>query len=64
MHALRFAPTATLAPIQYAEIPFATLFGWLLFRDLPNGHAALGITLSVGAGLYIIQRERSIARRS
>ena len=59
---LRFAPTATLAPIQYAEIPFATLIGWLLFRDFPNGMAALGISLSVAAGIYIIFREQANAR--
>ena len=59
---LRFAPSATLAPMQYLEIPVATLVGWLVFRDLPNGLAALGICLTIAAGLYIILRERAIAR--
>ena len=54
---LRFAPSATLAPMQYLEIPFATLIGWLIFRDLPNGLAALGICITVAAGLYIVFRE-------
>lgn len=56
--ALRFTPSATLAPIQYFEIPFATLVGWLIFRDLPNGLAATGIVITVAAGLYIVFRER------
>ena len=60
---LRFAPSATLAPMQYLEIPFATLVGWLIFRDLPNGLAALGIAITIGAGLYVIHRERASARR-
>ena len=55
---LRFAPSATLAPMQYLEIPFATIIGWMIFRDLPNGLAALGIMVTVGAGLYVIWRER------
>jgi drug/metabolite transporter (DMT)-like permease len=55
---LRFAPSATLAPMQYLEIPFAALFGWLIFRDLPNGMAAFGIVVTVAAGLYVIYRER------
>lgn len=55
---LRFAPSATLAPIQYLEIPFATLIGWLVFRDLPNGLAAIGIVITMSAGLYIVFRER------
>jgi len=59
---LRFAPSATLAPMQYLEIPIGTLIGFWLFHDLPNGSAALGICITVTAGLYIILRERAIAR--
>ena len=60
--ALRFAPSATLAPIQYLEIPLATAVGWLVFRDLPDGIAALGIVVIMCAGLYILLVERSIPR--
>jgi len=59
---VKLAPTATLAAIQYAEIPFATLFGWLLFKDFPNGMAGLGICMTIAAGLYVIHRERAIAQ--
>lgn len=59
---LRFAPSATLAPMQYLEIPIATFIGWLVFRDLPNGLAALGIVITMAAGLYIIYREQITAR--
>lgn len=59
---LRFAPSATLAPMQYLEIPFATLIGWLIFRDLPNGLAAVGIAITVASGLYIVWRERATAQ--
>jgi drug/metabolite transporter (DMT)-like permease len=55
---LRFAPSATVAPMQYLEIPFATIIGWMIFRDLPNGLAALGIAITMAAGLYIVYRER------
>ena len=60
---LRFAPSATLAPMQYLEIPFGTIIGYLIFRDLPNGLAALGICITIAAGLYIVLRERATARR-
>ncbi len=59
---LRYAPSATLAPMQYLEIPVATLFGWLIFHDLPNGLAALGIGITIAAGLYVILHERANAR--
>lgn len=54
---LRFAPSATLAPMQYIEIPVATLFGWLIFSDLPGPLASAGIVVTMAAGLYIIWRE-------
>jgi len=59
---LKFAPASTLAPMQYLEIPFATLIGWLFFGDLPNGLAAVGIAVTIGTGLYIIHRERIVHR--
>ncbi|MBL3701937.1 EamA family transporter [Sulfitobacter sp. BDSS02] len=59
---LRFAPSATLAPMQYLEIPIATLFGWLMFKDLPDNLAAAGICVTIAAGLYIILREGRMAR--
>ena len=60
--ALRFAPAATLAPMQYLEIPFATLIGLLMFGDLPNGLAAAGIAITMAAGLYVVFRERANAQ--
>ncbi len=59
---LRFAPSATLAPMQYLEIPVAALFGWLIFREFPNGLALAGIVVTVAAGLYIVVRERRLSR--
>jgi drug/metabolite transporter (DMT)-like permease len=58
---LRFAPAATLAPMQYLEIPFATLIGRVVFDALPNGLAAAGILVTIAAGLYVIHRERLAA---
>jgi len=61
--ALRLAPAATLAPVQYVEIPFATLMGWLFFKEFPNTLAAMGMLLIISAGLYVVYRERVIARQ-
>ncbi|MEE4188277.1 MAG: DMT family transporter [Roseobacter sp.] len=59
---LRYAPSATLAPMQYLEIPFATILGLVIFGELPNPLATVGILVTIVAGLYIILRERAIAR--
>lgn len=59
---LKFAPSATVAPMQYLEIPVATLFGFLIFHDLPNGLAAVGIAITILAGLYVVYREHKESR--
>ena len=61
---LRYAPSSTTAPLQYLEIPIATVIGWLVFFDLPNPIASLGIIIIIGAGLYVLIRERAISARS
>ena len=60
---LRFAPSATVAPMQYLEIPVATLIGFWIFSELPDTLAAFGIALTIAAGVYAIAREQANARR-
>ena len=48
--------------MQYLEIPIATVIGFWVFKDLPNGLAAVGIAITIAAGVYIILRERAISR--
>lgn len=62
-YALSLAPSATLAPLQYLELPVATLLGYLVFRDFPNTLTLTGIAIIIGAGLYMIHRERVTARQ-
>lgn len=62
-YALSFAPSATLAPLQYFELPVATFFGYLVFSDFPNSLSLLGIAIIISAGLYMIHRERVLARQ-
>ncbi len=61
---LRYAPSSTLASMQYLEIPIAALIGWLVFGDWPNGLAALGICVTMAAGLYVVFRERASLQAS
>ena len=58
---LRFAPAATLAPMQYLEIPVAAIIGLLIFGDFPNPLAMAGIAVTIATGLYILWRERETA---
>lgn len=60
VYAYRAAPASVLAPLQYLEIVSATIFGWLVFGDLPDALKWLGIAIIIGSGLYIIWRERRV----
>lgn len=61
--ALRFAPAATVAPLQYLEIVSATVLGYFFFSDFPDGLTWLGIAIIVGSGLYVFMRERALDKR-
>ncbi|MEM8729099.1 MAG: DMT family transporter [Pseudomonadota bacterium] len=60
---LRFAPSATVAPIQYLEIPMAMLAGFIIFSDLPNTLATIGIAITMGAGLYVLMTEQASQKK-
>ncbi|OYU19506.1 MAG: EamA family transporter [Rhodobacteraceae bacterium PARR1] len=61
-YALKFAPSATLAPLHYSEIVAAVALGYLIFSDFPNAMTWAGILIIVSSGLYVIHRERMSAR--
>jgi drug/metabolite transporter (DMT)-like permease len=61
-YALSFAPSSTLAPLNYLEIVTATLFGFVFFGDFPGGMTWTGIAVIVASGLYVIHRERTLAK--
>lgn len=62
-YALSFAPSSTLAPLQYFELPVATVFGFIVFNDFPNTLSLIGICIIIAAGLYMIHRERITAKQ-
>lgn len=57
VRAYRAAEAAVVAPMQYSQILWATLYGWLLFSELPDRATLLGITVIVGSGLFILWHE-------
>lgn len=61
-YALKYAPSATLAPLHYSEIVVAVALGFAVFGDFPNAMTWAGIAVIVSSGLYIIHRERLAAR--
>ncbi|AXC51102.1 DMT family transporter [Paracoccus suum] len=56
--AYRAGEAAIVAPMQYSQIIWAVMFGWLLFAEHPDAVTLAGVTMIVAAGLYIVARER------
>ena len=61
-YALRFAPAATIAPLQYLEIVSATVIGYLVFADTPDATMLAGVAVVVGSGLFVFHREARAGR--
>lgn len=61
-YALKFAPSATLAPLHYLELISAVVLGYVIFSDFPNLMTWAGIAVISGSGLYVIWREQVNAR--
>ena len=54
--AYRLAPAVVVAPMQYVQIIWATVFGVILFDEHPDLMTALGIGIIIAAGLVILLR--------
>lgn len=56
--AFRFAQVGLVAPFQYSELLWATLFGWMIWNEFPDLPVWAGAAILVASGLYVIWRER------
>ena len=61
--AFRIAPTSVLAPFEYTGIIWGVILGFVLWGEWPSSDVAIGATVIIIAGLYIVHRERLAAQR-
>lgn len=55
--AYRLAEASVIAPLEYAAMPMAIFFGVLIFDEWPEPNSWLGMSLIIGAGLFVFWRE-------
>jgi drug/metabolite transporter (DMT)-like permease len=55
------APASLLAPFNYTSLIWATILGFFLFGDLPDGWTIFGAAIIVSSGLYLVRRESNPA---
>jgi drug/metabolite transporter (DMT)-like permease len=56
----RFAPASLVAPFDYTSMLWALVLGYLAFGEFPTALGFLGAAIIVGAGLFVIWRERRL----
>jgi len=52
------ANASVVSPFGYSSLIWATLAGFVLFGELPDGWTFVGAAMIVGSGLFILYRER------
>lgn len=55
--AYRLAPAVIVAPMQYSQIIWAALYGWLFFNETVDLYTAIGSAVIISSGIYIVLRE-------
>ena len=60
----RIGPASVVAPFDYTGLVWATILGWVFWREAPDAYAYLGAVFIAGSGVYIAVREaRGKSRR-
>ena len=54
----RVASANVLAPFEYTAMVWGVLWGWVFFADWPDTARWIGIAVIIGAGLFVLWRER------
>lgn len=57
---MRVGDIGFIAPFRYMALLWAILFGWVLFRSLPDGWTLVGAAIVVATGIYTLWRERKL----
>ena len=61
---MRVGDIGFVAPFRYMALLWAILFGWVLFRTLPDGWTLVGAAIVVATGIYTLWRERKLRLRA
>ena len=62
INAFDYAEASLLAPYNYTKLIWVSIFGYLIFEDIPSLGMWIGSGVIVSAGLYVLYRERKFAK--
>ena len=57
VEAFRLCEAALVAPFKYTSVLWAILFGYFIFKEVPELSTLVGASIVISSGIYIIYRE-------
>ena len=63
IRALEVARAVVVAPVQYTLLIWGTMYGYLVFAELPDLWTWVGALIIIATGAYTLHRERLAGRR-
>ncbi len=64
IRALELGLAVAVAPVHYTLIIWASLYGWLVFGQFPDGWTWAGTGIIMATGMYMLRREYLAIRRA
>ncbi len=61
---LELAEAVVLAPVHYSLLIWGTIYGWLIFGELPDEWTWFGALIIVATGAYTLHRERVVKAKA
>jgi drug/metabolite transporter (DMT)-like permease len=55
--AFRIAPVSVVAPLDYSALVWGTLFGYVIWSEVPGLHVWVGAAIIIFSGIYLMVRE-------
>jgi len=62
--AFRLAQVAIVGPFEYSTLLWATIIGFVVWREVPGANVWYGSSILVIAGLYILYREAKLSSQA
>ena len=59
-HAYRIGEVNRLAPFEYVMLIWVSILSYLVWSELPDQNTLIGVTVIIGAGLYVLRREEVV----
>jgi len=58
----RLAPATYIAPMQYSQIVWAVIFGYVFFNESIDQWVVIGSLITIASGIGMIWRERQVSK--